>query len=74
LHDNPTTIQLVVSNRIGETNQQLVISEQVATKKLLEKFPKDISKQVLETKYTMNLGQLLRAIPNIKHYIFNLVP
>jgi hypothetical protein len=40
LHDNPTTIQLVVSNRIGETNQQLVISEQVATKKLLEKIPK----------------------------------
>jgi hypothetical protein len=22
----------------------------------------------------MNLGQLLRAIPDIKHYIFNLVP
>jgi hypothetical protein len=35
---------------------------------------KDISKQVLETKYTLNLGQLLWVIPNIKHYILNPVP
>ncbi len=26
------------------------------------------------TKYTLNLGQLLQAIPNIKCYIFNLIP
>jgi hypothetical protein len=35
---------------------------------------KDINKQVLETKYTFNLGQLLWVTPNIKHYIFNLIP
>jgi hypothetical protein len=40
----------------------------------LEEILKDISKQVLETKYTWNLGQLLRVIPNIKCYILTLVP
>jgi hypothetical protein len=35
---------------------------------------KDINKQVLETKYTLNLGQLLRMIPDIKCYIFNPIP
>ncbi len=35
---------------------------------------KDINKQVLETKYTLNLGQLLRVIPDIKCYILNPIP
>jgi hypothetical protein len=35
---------------------------------------KDINKQVLETKYTFNLRQLLWVIPNIKHHIFNSIP
>jgi hypothetical protein len=35
---------------------------------------KDISKQVLETKYTFNLGQLLWVILDIKHHIFNSIP
>ncbi len=34
---------------------------------------KDISTQVLETKYVINLGQLLKIMPNIKRYIFNSV-
>jgi hypothetical protein len=34
---------------------------------------KDISKQVLETKYTLNLGQLLQVIHDIKRYILNSV-
>ncbi len=29
---------------------------------------------MLETKYTLNLGQLLRVIPDIKSYIFYVVP
>jgi hypothetical protein len=48
-----------------------MISEQVITKKTLEEIIKDINKQVLETKYTLNLGQLLRVILDIKHYILN---
>jgi hypothetical protein len=34
----------------------------------------DISKQVLETKHTLNLGQLLPMICDIKRYILTLVP
>jgi hypothetical protein len=51
-----------------------MISKQVTTNKTLEEIQRDISKQVLETKYTLNLGQLLWMIPDIKHYILNLVP
>jgi len=51
-----------------------MILEQVTIKKILEQILKDISKQVLETKHTLNFGQLLRMIPNIKHYILNSVP
>jgi hypothetical protein len=29
---------------------------------------------VLETKFTLNLGQLLQVIPDIKRYIFNSIP
>jgi hypothetical protein len=36
-----------------------MISKQVTTKKTLEEIIKDINKRVLETKYTLNLGQLL---------------
>jgi hypothetical protein len=48
--------------------------EQVTTNKTLEEILKDLSKQVLETKYTLNLGQLLQVILNIKCYILNLIP
>jgi hypothetical protein len=41
---------------------------------MLKEIIRDINKQVLETKYTLNLGQLLRVIPDIKCYIFNPVP
>jgi len=36
-----------------------MISKQITTNKTLEKIQRDINKQVLETKYTLNLGQLL---------------
>ncbi len=51
-----------------------MISKHVTTYKTFEEIVKDISKQVLETKYTLNLGKLLQMIPNIKCYIFNPVP
>jgi len=51
-----------------------MILKHVTIKKILEQILKDISKQVLETKHTLNFGQLLRMILNIKHYIFNPVP
>ncbi len=51
-----------------------MISKQVTTYKTLEEILKDISKQVLETQYTLNLGKLLQMIPNIKCYIFRRVP
>jgi hypothetical protein len=36
----------------------------------LEEILRDINTQVLETKYVINLGQLLKIVPNIKWYIF----
>jgi hypothetical protein len=44
---------------MNDANQQHVNFEQDTTKKTLEKTLRDISKQVLETKYTLNFGQLL---------------
>ncbi len=41
--------------------------------KILEKILRDIGIQVLETKYVINLGQLLRIVLDIKWYIFQLV-
>jgi hypothetical protein len=74
LFDNPTTIQPIVSNQTSEMNQQHVISKCVIIEKALEEILRDISKQVLEATYTLNLGQLLWVTLDIKHYIFNLVP
>ncbi len=54
--DNSNTIQLVENNWIDDANQQLVISEHVTIKKSLEEFLMDINKQVVETKYKLNLG------------------
>ncbi len=34
---------------------------------------KDINIQILEIEYVINLGQLLRIVPNIKIYIFKSV-
>jgi hypothetical protein len=36
----------------------------------LEEILKDINTQVLETKYVINLGQLLKIVLDIKQYIF----
>jgi NADH:ubiquinone oxidoreductase subunit B-like Fe-S oxidoreductase len=51
--------QPIVSNQTGEVNQQLVIIEHVTTEKMLKEIIRNINKQVLETKYILNLGQLL---------------
>jgi phosphoribosylpyrophosphate synthetase len=59
LLDNPTMTQLAISNQAGEVNQQPVILKHVTTKKTLKEIIRNINKQVLETKYTLNLGQLL---------------
>ncbi len=72
--NNPITTQPVESNWIGEANQQLIISKQITTNKTLEKILRDVNEQVLETKYTLNLGQLLQVIPDIKCYILNPIP
>jgi hypothetical protein len=50
-----------------------VTLEQVTTKNNFEEILKDFSNQVFETKYTLNLGQLLQVIPNVKCYILSLV-
>jgi hypothetical protein len=42
----------------------------MSPKKILEEILKDISTQVLETKYVINLGQLLKIVLDIKRYIF----
>ncbi len=39
----------------------------------MEEVLRDIRIQVLEIKYVINLGQLLKIVPNIKRYIFKLV-
>jgi hypothetical protein len=51
-----------------------VTLQQVIPKKILEKTMKDINKQVLETKYTFNLGQLLWVILDIEQHTFNSIP
>jgi hypothetical protein len=60
---------------------QLVINKQpihlialtTIPKKTLQEILRNIKIQVLETKYVINLGQLLRIVPNIKWYIFKLI-
>jgi hypothetical protein len=42
-------------------------------KKTFEDILKDISTQVLETKFVNNLGQILNIMLDIKRYIFKLV-
>ncbi len=61
---------MVENNQIGEVIQQLVTLKQVTIEKILKENLKDISKQVLEIKYTLNLGQLLWVIDDIKLYKF----
>jgi hypothetical protein len=43
------------------------------SEKILEEILKDINTQVLETKYVINFGQLLKIVLDIKRYIFKLV-
>jgi hypothetical protein len=71
------------SNWVGllEPTNQLVISKQpiqltsqmTLLKKTLEEILKDINIHVLETKYVINLGQLLRIVSHIKRYILKSV-
>ncbi len=57
---------------IGTQPIQL-ITQTTLLEKTLEEILKDINTQVLEIKYVINLGQLLKIMPNIKRYIFKLV-
>jgi hypothetical protein len=66
LFNNLATTQLVERNQTNEANQQPTISKQVIIENTLEEIFRDINKQVLGTKYTLNLGQLLQAILDIK--------
>ncbi len=66
LPDNTTANQPIENNQTGE-----VVQQHVTTKKTLEQIMKDINTRVLETKYTLNLGQLLWVIHDIKYYILN---
>ncbi len=51
-----------------------MILEHDTIEMILKEILKDINKQVLGTKYTLNLGQLLKVIHDIKRYILNLIP
>jgi hypothetical protein len=62
------THQPITSQPLVELSTQLMMLE-----KTLEQILKDISTQVLETKYVLNLGPLLKIVPNIKRHIFKLV-
>jgi len=72
--DNSITNKPGENNQTDEVNQQPMILEYVIIEKTLEEILMDINKQVLETKYIFNLGQLLQVILDIKRYIFNFVP
>ncbi len=72
--DNSIAIQPVENIWTSDANQQLVISKNVTIKKTLKEILNGINKQVMETKYKLNLGQLLWVILVIKLYILNLVP
>lgn len=71
LLDKTISNQPVEDNWTCEVVQQHLTSEHVTTKKTLEEIMKDISTQVLETNNTLNLGQLLWVILDIKWYILN---
>ncbi len=73
LPNNSTIIQQIENNQTGDVNQQPMISEQVIIEKTLKEIIKYINEQVLETKYTLNSGQFLWVIFDIKRNIFNLV-
>jgi hypothetical protein len=45
------------------------LTTQTTVEKTLENILKDINIQVLETKYVINLGKLLKIVLNIKKYI-----
>ncbi len=60
--------------KLVKRTSNLPFQNKLLQKKTLKPILKDISKQVLGTKYTLNLGQLLWAILNIKRYLFNPVP
>ncbi len=74
LLNNTTIVQRVENNQTHNVNQQLVTLKQVTIEKTLEEILKDIITQDSETKYTLNLGQLLWIIPHIKRCILNLIP
>jgi hypothetical protein len=42
----------------------------ITPEKTLEEILRDMTTQVLETKYVMNLGQFLKIVSKIKRYIF----
>jgi hypothetical protein len=73
LHSNWVGLLKLVSQPI--TNKQLVqlTSKTMTLNKTLKEILRDINTQVLETKYVINLGQLLKIVPYIKWYIFKLI-
>jgi hypothetical protein len=58
------------SQTITSKQHAQLIPQIITLEKTLEEILRNISTQVLETKYVINLGQLLRIVPNIKWYIF----
>jgi hypothetical protein len=68
--DHFIQIGLVLPKPINQpiTNKQLVhlTSQTTLPGKTLEEILKDIHTQVLETKYVINLGQLLKIVLDIK--------
>ncbi len=60
--------QLVIGKWAIQLTTQMTLPE-----KTLEGILRNISTQVLETKYVINLGQFLKIMLDIKKYIFKLV-
>jgi hypothetical protein len=69
-HSNWAGLPKPISQSVISKQLIQLIAQTTLPKKTSKEILKDINIQVLETKYVINLGQLLRIVPNIKRYIF----
>jgi hypothetical protein len=69
LHSNWVGLLELVNQPIISKQHVQLTTQIILAKIILEEILGDISIRILETKYVINLGQLLRIVPNIKRYI-----
>jgi hypothetical protein len=66
LHLNLASLLKLVSQLVTSKQPIQLTPQTITLEKTLEEILKDINTQVLETKYVINLGQLLKIVLKIK--------